>query len=119
MLSKEKLDSLDAESIKTISWEDLLEKYDLDEVDIKAEVRKAKHSCANFWTPNHDDYYTQEEVEKVKELFKEKFEDIEIKSEDNYSLTEIYLNSVDKHLFKYSIIEAFNDENSDEEEQLD
>ena len=118
MLDKEALESLTVDSIKEIDAETLLEKYDLDENDIKSFLRKGKASGGNYWTPNHDDNLSEEEVEKVKELFTEKFEDIEIKSKDRYQYTEFFLNTFEKHIFKYSVLEALFSEEEEQAEEI-
>jgi len=97
------------DQIEILSFDEIEEKYKVSKKDIFA-VINSKNNAENYWYPYDENGFTEEEVKTSIKLFKSKFEDFEIKSENDYKFTEFFLSTFEKHIFAFSLINHFDDE---------
>ncbi len=98
---------ISVEDIEILDWETIEKKFKTTEDEVYEVLKKGKHHADNFWTPYEEDSYSEEEVEKVKELFITKFPSVQINSQNDPKFLEIYLELIDMHILMYSIKACF------------
>lgn len=101
-----KLSEITIDNIKILSMNEIEEKFNISEKDIFNFI-DSKNNSENYWYPYDENDFNENKIKKIIELFKSKFNDTEINSENNYKYTEIYLNTIDKHIFAFSLINYF------------
>jgi len=92
--------------IPLLEWDSILEKYEVDIKNVQRDLKKTNHAN-NFWYP-YDWSLDEKEIMKVVEMFQLKFPDAEIKSLHNYKYIELFLNTLEKHQFVYTLLYLLN-----------
>lgn len=90
--------------IPVLGWEDIKKKFGVSESEVSKDLMKPNY-CNNFWYPWEKNGYDESGVEYVVSIFEEKFADASIKSKHDYRYTEIFLNTLEKHQFAYSLMD--------------
>jgi hypothetical protein len=92
------------ENIKILSYDEIFDIFGKTEKDIKNGLKKS-NSSENYWYPYDENCFDEEIIKIIVSLFRKKFLDAEILDIHGYEYTEIFLNTIDKHVFAFSLIE--------------
>lgn len=103
MKNKKFVLDIDIEQIKILGFDILEETFLITEKELKKDLRIPNNS-ENYWYPHTESGFSEIDVYRICELFRKKFPDIQIIDKHGYEHTEIFLNTIDKHVFAYSVI---------------
>jgi len=90
-------------AIELIPWDIIEEKFDVDVNVINRELKKP-NNCDNFWYP-YESGFDEEQCKEAVRLFGLRFPGTEIKSMHDMRYLEIFLNTLEKHQFAYTLIQ--------------
>jgi hypothetical protein len=91
-------------TIPVLSWESIAEIFNCTKRDIERDLTKP-NNAANYWYPHSENGYDELDTKSIIAIFEFQFPDIEISSRHDYKYTEVFLNTLDKHQFAFSVID--------------
>lgn len=94
---------IDVDEIKILDYGIIEETFLITEKELKKGLRTPNNS-ENYWYPSAESGFSEQDVYKICALFRKKFPDIQILDKHGYERTEIFLNTLEKHVFAYSVI---------------
>lgn len=105
--TKSKEPVIDLNTIKILSFKEIEEIFNVTEKALHGVLLKSNYS-ANFWYPYEENKFSEEETIITIQAFRKKFADMQIINKHGLEYTEFFLNTVEKHVFAYSLIVHFN-----------
>ncbi len=102
---KQKIDYkvADVTLIPILTFKEIQELFDISQKDIRKSLDD--DNCDNYWYPG--ELFDEETTLNIVYLFNRYAADTTVLNKTTYKYIEIFLNTEDKHIFKYSIINFF------------
>ena len=99
-----KINQIMLDDIKILTFADIKTIYSITEKDIKKFLLNI-NNAENYWYPFNT--FNNVITENIIAIFRKKFADVTINEKHGVEYTEIFLNSIDKHIFMYSLLNHF------------
>ena len=94
----------DPSEIQLMTYEEIEQIFDVTENDMNTWLKNANNSD-NYWYPGI--FFDEQTTENILMLFRKQFIDIEIIDKTGYQYAEIFCNTIERHVFRWSVQRHF------------